>query len=189
MKKKLLKGFTLAVLSVLFVLPGAAFSENGNFYLGAGMAYHAEEFGADLDYDNGFGLNLAVGYDLNDSISLELQMDKINEFDTNNPVSRDDVDLLGYSLNMKYYPSDAKDKINGYVLAGFGWMKAELTDGNIKKGDSSEESDLFCKFGVGSDFVVTSVITFYMEADYVQGFSDLNPLDYYSAKLGFKIYP
>lgn len=187
MKRRILKLITLTIAGMIFLVPGAAFSKD--FYLGAGMAYHAEEFNADLDYDNTYGLNLAIGYDVSHKMSIEAQMDKIMEFDTKNPVSRDDVDLRGYSLNMKYYPVGKEKKVNGYLLAGFGWMKAELTDGNIKKDESSEEADFFGKFGVGSDFIVTDTISFYMEADYVQGFADLNPIDYYSAKIGFKIYP
>lgn len=189
MKKRLLKLITLSIAGISFCMSGSAFAQENNFYLGAGMAYHAEEFNADVDYDNTYGLNLAIGYDITSKMSLEAQMDKLMEFDTENPVSRDDVDLRGYSLNLKYYPGESKSKINGYVLAGLGWMKAELTDGNIKKGDDSEETGYFGKLGVGSDFVVTDIISFYMEADYVQAFGDLNPIDYYSAKIGFKIYP
>lgn len=187
--KKNLKLSILLLIGLMAFLPGTAFSDKDKFYLGAGMAYQADAFNASQDYDNTYGVNLALGYDVMDSFSMEVQFDKFNEFGVSNPITEDDIDVKAYSLNFKYYPAKEKTDVNGYLLLGSGWMDMDASNESSLKDRSSEESGLYAKFGVGSDFVVSDKISFYLEADYVEGFGDLNPLEFYSAKIGFKIYP
>jgi outer membrane protein W len=191
MRKTIFKFFTIAVAAAFLSVPASALAEQGKFYFGPAMGYNMDAFNAQMDNDNAYGFNFVLGYDFTENLSLEAQFDKINEIGTKNSVSYGDADLQAYSLNLKYYPAKAKDKINGYVTAGFGWMEAEASSdcsAAVKKGSGSDD-DFWGKFGVGSDFVVTEKITFFIEADYAQGFSDLNPLDYFSGKIGFKLYP
>jgi|GEM_PF-4139724 hypothetical protein len=190
MRRNVFKIFTVLIAGFIMSVPGTVSAEKGSFYLSPAMGYHVDAFNADMDRDNSYGFSFALGYDINDSFAVEAQADKIRDLGAKNPVSDLDADLTGYSLNLKYYPASSKDKINGYVLLGLGWMEAEASDNiaGYQKGNG-EADDMWGRFGVGSDFVVSDKITFFLEADYSQGFSDLNPIDYYSGKIGFKLYP
>ncbi|MDY0362366.1 MAG: outer membrane beta-barrel protein [Desulforegulaceae bacterium] len=191
MMRKFFKLITFSIVLAALALPSSLMAEQGKFYFGPAMGYNMDAFNAQMEDDNAYGFNFVLGYDFTDHLTLEAQFDKINEIGVKNPVSYDgEADLQGYSLNVKYYPAKAKTNINGYLTFGLGWMEAE-TAGNcsdIKKGSGTEE-DLWGKFGVGSDFVVSDKISFFLEADYAQGYKDLNPIDFFTAKIGFKIYP
>lgn len=191
MRKKILRIITFTIVLAVLAVPSMLMAEQGKFYFGPAMGYNMDAFNAQMEDDNAYGFNFAVGYDFNTHLTLEAQFDKINELGVKNPVSQGgDADLQGYSLNVKYYPAKTKGNINGYLTFGLGWMEAETAKdcSSIKKGSGSEE-DIWGKFGVGSDFVVSDKISFFLEADYSQGFKDLNPIDFFSGKIGFKIYP
>ncbi|MCB9481269.1 MAG: porin family protein [Desulfobacteraceae bacterium] len=191
MRKKIFRIFTFAIVVAGLVIPSSVLAEQGKVYLGPAMAYNMDAFNGQMDDDNAYGFNFVLGYDLTDHLAIEAQFDKINELGVNNPVTYDgDADLQAYSLNVKYFPAKTRDKINGYLTVGLGWMEAEMSKNcsAVKKGSGTED-DMWGKFGVGSDFVVSDKITFFLEADYSQGFKDLNPIDFFSGKIGFKIYP
>ncbi len=187
MRKKLLTCSLLISLLVLFGSHGAFALEKSDYYLGLGMGYHMDSFNADMDSDNTYGFNFSLGYDFSEKISVEFQYDKIREIGAKNSVSYKDADLSGYSLNFKYYPAIVKDRINGYVLIGAGRMKAESSLAVSEKPEG-DQSDFCGKLGLGSDFIVTDKISFYLAAEYFQGFGDLDPLDFFSAKIGLKLY-
>jgi opacity protein-like surface antigen len=191
MRKTIFRIFTIALVAAGLAIPSSVLAEQGKFYFGPAMGYNMDAFNAQMDNDNAYGFNFVLGYDFTKNLTLEAQFDKINEIGTKNSVSHEDADLQAYSLNVKYYPAKTKEKINGYITFGLGWMEAEAAgecSDAFKKGSGTDD-DLWGKFGVGSDFVVTDKISFFVEADYSQGFKDLNPLDFFSAKIGFKIYP
>lgn len=159
MRKTIFKIFTIVFLVATISIPSSVVADQGKFYLGPAMGYNMDAFNGEMDRDNAFGFNFAVGYDFTERLTLEAQFDKIREIGTKNPASHDEVDLQAYSLNLKFYPAQTKEKINGYVTFGLGWMEAKAPgkcSDSIKKGRGKEE-DFWGKFGVGSDFIVSLI--------------------------------
>ena len=183
--------FRSLVLALFFTISlcGVSLALDLDYYMGGSLGYNAEEFSASSDNKNAYGFNMIAGTLINEKFACELQLEKILDFDTKNEVSEDDVDVRSYTFNIKYYPSQKKSNLQGYVRLGFGWMKNEVGDNGTAKSDNKEEEGLCMKLGGGCDFKVSEIITFFLEATYTEGYNDINPIDYFSGAIGLKLFP
>lgn len=156
-----------------------------DYYLAGSLGCNAEEYSG---RDNAYGFNLTSGTLINDKFACELQYEKILDFDTKNNVSQTDVDIKSCLFNVIYHPVQEKSNIQGYIKAGMGWMKTEVAKNGIPKTQKKDEEGLCLKLGVGSDFKVSEIITFFLEAAYTEGCNDINPIDYFSGVIGIKLF-
>jgi opacity protein-like surface antigen len=178
------------------------------FYIGVGGSYAWEDFdvdeveddleqitsGADVDFDDTWGLNVKVGYHVNNWLSVEFDFDYLSEFESDEtldllgtPIDLDaDLDVTTYMAVLKF--TCALEPLKPYLVVGGGFMNA---DGDTKvsalgysDSDSDSETDNCAKLGLGIDFFVTKSVSIGLEGDYVWGFGDLDDITYFNLTLG-----
>lgn len=196
--RRLALGLVLGVLLGL-MLAGASqaqdFARKGG-YVVVGGNYMLEQFTntGDFTFDDGWGLNLRVGYRFFPYLSSELEWEFISGFDINavdadgNPVDTRGLKIDGgnISLNAKAYLMPGR--IQPYVLVGIGAMYASVTNfpyqlswlRNVSGAGFSVRAGAGLNVYLGHHWGVTAGF------GYVLPFGKLENLRYMSADAGFE---
>jgi opacity protein-like surface antigen len=204
----------LSILTVLVMVLCFSTSSYGadaagrTFYIGIGGSYASEAFDldeveddleaiasdSDLDYDDTWGLNLKVGYHVNNWLSLEFDFDYLSEFEADEgldvlgvPVDLDvESDVITYMAMFKF--TCVLEPLKPFIVAGGGIMDADVDAKasalGVSASASESETDTCAKLGLGVDFFVTKSVSIGLEGSYVRGFGDVDAIGYYNLTLG-----
>jgi opacity protein-like surface antigen len=207
-----------ALFYTVFCVAASSHAEDSagrNLYLGIGGSYAVEDFEYDdidfddtfslkVDFDDSWGLDLKLGYHVNDFISLEAVYDHYAEFKTDQSISESvTVDSTtvtgsigmegGLDINSVMLAGKLSIpwKIRPFIIAGAGLMHAGLRgelsaslavngiSESVYVSDSDSDTQGCAKVGAGFDFFATDNVSVGVEGAYVFGFEDatfrLNP--------------
>jgi opacity protein-like surface antigen len=216
MKKSLI--FMALVMVLCFCTSSYGAEAAGHrWYVGIGGSWAIENFDTDdleddlqnlvdVDFDDGWGANLNIGYHVNDNFSLAFVYSYLSGFDWDKSVSATgmidgslvsagasvdaDLDLMTFMLEGKYAMSG---NVSPYIVLGAGAMYADL-DAKLKAhvgaeslslSDSETDTQVCGKVGLGVDWWATPEVTVGLEGSYVFGFSDH---DFDGAKIGIRYF-
>jgi opacity protein-like surface antigen len=206
--KKSLAFMALAMALCFCTSSYAADAAGRTFYVGIGGSYAFEDFDvddvedalgqiggdSDFDFDDTWGLNLKVGYHVNNWLSLEFDFDYLSEFEADEgldvlgiPVDLDgELDVMTYMAVFKF--TCALEPLKPFVVAGGGMMDADLDAKasalGVSASDSESEKDTCAKLGLGVDFFATQSVSIGLEGSYLWGFGDLDEISYFILTLG-----
>ena len=172
-------------------------AEDTGVYIGIGGSYAVEDFkmnGGSVDFDNTNGLNLKVGYHINNIFSLEFNYDHLSDFEfdytqlyagTQNFVPVETPMITEIKIGIKTFmivgkvaPDFGLKVVRPFVTAGLGVMRSTLdisdsdTNGDVKY-FSDSETDICFKVGTGVDLFVHENVSVGFEVAYIVGFVDL----------------
>ena len=198
----------IVLLCVSTQLWGQDVTQKGG-YVGIGASYAVENFDVDnangRSYDNAFGLNVRVGYDVKQWLSLEFDFDYLSEFTfsstqlstvpTSEPpataptITDRDLTLTTYMMMAKLFPLSDFKTMKPYLTAGAGIMRMdnvakESYHGHFSVKNSWSETEACARLGLGIDFAVNDNVTVGVEGSHVWGFGDLDQLGYFNLTLG-----
>ncbi len=201
MRKFLVFGVLLAVLA----LPGLVYAIDSGYYLGIGanyalpigMEYASGAGDLDTDFDNATGVNLKVGYQVNEFFSVEFNFDKYAAFEWEDNIPgyieetffyvyeeaemdyKGEADLTSFMLAGKF-SANASEQLKPFLVAGTGFM---MIDHEVRKewtfnhpvfasysGSETFKDDgtvLSGKIGGGVDFYVKEDVSLGFEASYI----------------------
>ena len=189
--------FFTALLMVIFFSTSlyAQQADVKKFYVGAGGSYAIEDFDGG-DFDNSWGVNLKVGYNLHPLLDIEFDFDYLDKFEYSdefellgiNIEGKADLNIMTYMIALKGYFPISTEKVKLSVVVGGGIMYADL-DYKVRVNGSSisgsyDETELCGKVGLGLDFFATPDISFGIEGNYTLGFNDLEEIRYFNFTLG-----
>jgi len=214
----------LAVLVTVLCFCTSSYAANAagqQWYMGIGGSWAIEDFDTDdledellnvidVDFDDGWGINANIGYNINDNCSIAFVYSYLSGFDWDESVSASaqsdgylvsaeasidaELDVMTFMLEGKYAMSG---NVCPYVVLGVGAMYADLdVDADfeaqigaetISLSASEGESDTqVCgKVGLGVDWWATPEVTVGLEGSYVFGFSDH---DFDGAEIGIRYF-
>lgn len=209
-----MKKFFIFFTFIIMFISTPSFAIDPGFYIGIGGSYAQQDFdinsdvsswlnnhGVNDDFSNTGGINLKVGYRINDMGSLELVLDHLPGFDwdyersyscsryyANEKLSAD-VDITTLMLAGKVTPDFGSDIIRPFITAGIGLMYKELdvelkqtvtgryNSYSNKAGLSESDISPCFKLGAGIDFFIKDNISLGIEAAYVVGAGSLELLE------------
>jgi opacity protein-like surface antigen len=172
-------------------------STRTGFYLGAGLSAAFPQFtiddeNLDGDFDKAPGFNVKLGYTFNRWFSLELDLEYIAKFKSDDeevvagvPVDADgEIDVFTSMLSLKLSPDIGTPVVRPFLAGGAGLMYADF---DIKLGSSSvsdSETDFSAKARAGIDFHLRKHLLVWLEGGYVSGFGNLEDISYGLVTLG-----
>lgn len=183
----------VAIASFLAAPAGAQDHGRSGPYLGAGVlggSYTQAEDdlddalslfglqGADVD-DATVGFEVYGGYRIVPNFALELEFEMLPDTDISAFGTASDLLTLDATGNGKVFL--LTDRIQPYLLAGVGFMHAELeTEGPFGTSGTESDTDFTARFGGGVDLYLTENVVLSVGADYLLPTGDLDGLDYVS---------
>ena len=200
--------FTLMIMSFCAT---PLFAKDTGAYIGIGGSYAVEDFKMNEDastflgaivvsegFDNANGLNLKVGYHINNIFSLEFNYDHLSDFEwdyteiyagiqnsvpTDMPMTAEaKVGIKTFMIVGKVAPDFGLKVVRPFVTAGLGVMRSTLdisdsdTAGDVEYFSDSETGICF-KVGTGIDLFVHENVSVGFELAYVVGDVSLEILD------------
>lgn len=178
MRKKSL--MMIAVLAGFFATnayAGDRFSVSP-YYMGIGGKCAVERY----DHKTAPGAEFLIGRDMGQMLGVEMTVDYLDRFDTDNGLTLDEVDLTTVMVVGKFYPV-RDSKIQGFLALGAGVMRADVSEKDTALESSTHKSDPCGKIGVGLDYDFNAHWGVEFEADYVAAAGVLNRVDYHDWNL------
>lgn len=173
-------------------------------YIGIGGSYAIENFDLDSidfdgsrfnpDFDNTWGLNAKIGYQVIDWFALEFNFDYLSDFEADDkvvvegvPVKGEiEVDVMTFMVAAKF--AAGMDAIRPFLVVGAGVMNADADvkarAPGVSESDSDSETDSCASLGLGVDFFASDNVSLGFEGSHVWGFGDLDEVRYYKLTVG-----
>lgn len=205
--KKIITLITL--ITVLFITTPSLAIDPG-IYIGVGGSFASEdfdindtgleEFGLSVDVEDTYGINLKVGYRVNDISSWEVRVDYLPGFEWEDEgeyrgttfTAKVKGDILTCMLATKLSPNLGSDYIRPFVIAGFGFMHGKIDVDVSANGHSASasatETDLCVKAGLGIDLFMSKSFSLTGEGSYVVGLGDMDEFRYINYTVGINYY-
>ena len=147
----------------------------GNFYVGFGGSYVAENFDSSADFDNSTGVSAKIGYHTHPLLDVEFDFDYLSKFEGDFEGDVVDLKIQTYMITLKGYFQQSTEKIKLSAIVGTGLMHADATD----------ETGWCTKVGLGLDFFATQDISLGIEGNYTFGIDDdLDEIEYFNFTIG-----
>lgn len=159
-----MKKLFMAVIAVMFM----AVPVMAEMYVGVGGIMALENAKIDTSVGNTEGLNLKVGYQINETIAVELNYDRLSTFEL--CTTDQDIDIETFMVALKV-GSRISENVNLYAALGGGIMVVDFIDYH-------HATDPCVKAGAGVDYFVTDNVSLGVEGSYVWGLNDLSQAEY-----------
>lgn len=202
MKKFVAFFLPLVVLSFATRCYGRSPSYSG-VYLGVGGSYALEEIDVRSatiagqkykpHFDDTWGVNTKLGYHFNDWFALQLDLDFLSDFESEDKKSvsgtdtRFELDLKVTTVMGSFKLSKRFWDVEPFFVGGLGMMHvkshAKARNG-VFESESSSETDTCTKVGAGLDVHLRKHLTAGLEVSHVWGLEDLDDVEYSMFTLG-----
>lgn len=177
-----------AAMAVCFVAPAHAqdFARSGP-YLGVGVLGGTfTQLEDDLDegllfgeadvQDASLGFEVYGGYRIVPNFALELEFEMLPQTEVEVLGTESEQRVLDVTGNGKVFL--LTERVQPYLLAGAGYMNAEIEVETILSSSSETESAFVARFGGGVDIYLTESAVLSVGADYLLPTDDLDGLDH-----------
>ncbi len=174
------------------------FNYPNRFYIGITPYYTLEDFDhgdtriyeSTPDFDDTFGGGFKFGYSFYEAIdaiivSLESELVYFHQFEW-------DSEKVSAEMNVAAAIGSFKValawRVSPFIQTGIGLMysEAEVTEHDATYDD--DEIDLCTRFGIGVDFFFNSHVAIETAAHYIQGFNNVDNLNFFKFGAGVNIY-
>ena len=164
-----MKKLFMALIAMMFLVTPVM----AEMYVGVGGIMALENAKIGNSVGNTEGLNLKVGYQINNIVAVEFNYDRLSTFEL---CSTDqDIDIETFTAVVKV--GNKIGKINLYGMLGGGVMIVDFIDYHYA-------TDPCVKAGAGVDYFVTEDVSLGLEGSYVWGLNDLSQAEYAMITLG-----
>jgi len=187
MKKVILIITVLFLVSNLVAQTKTIIKLNTGLNVPSSTKYFSDYWGASYNFGGGIDVFLdsqlsLQGYIDYNHFSLDGQkvLEDLKQSNKGNSISGSALNILHLSANVKYHLINVRQKVSPYIIGGLGYVILSLTDfvGTNTNGDTGtlvvdESIGAFSiSFGLGTEFLISSGISIFVDVRYVIGFTE-----------------